>query len=114
MIISLFKKTKACYNIKMIYLKKITLSSDNPNIWPYTIPSINALSELEFKTPITFIAGDNGSGKSTLLEALAIKLKLPSIGRVDAAFDESLKALKPLADSFKQTFTVRPKNRHIL
>lgn len=98
----------------MIYLSKITLPKDKPQRWPFTIPTINALSELSFDTPVTFIAGDNGTGKSTLVEALAIKLKLPSIGRVDASRDESLKSLRPLASSMKQTFVHKPTRKFFL
>ena len=81
----------------MIYLSKITLPSEKPNSWPYNVPSINSMESMEFLSPVTFIAGDNGSGKSTLMEALAIKLKMPAIGRTDAARDESINELRPLA-----------------
>ncbi len=36
------------------------------------IPSIQNLTELEFKKPVTFFIGENGSGKSTLMEAVAV------------------------------------------
>jgi predicted ATPase len=40
--------------------------------YPFNIPAIRHLSELEFDQPVTFLVGENGSGKSTLLEALAV------------------------------------------
>lgn len=40
--------------------------------YPYSLPSIAALHEIEFHPKITFLVGENGSGKSTLIEALAI------------------------------------------
>ncbi|MDF2518397.1 MAG: family ATPase [Sphingobacterium sp.] len=40
--------------------------------YPFNIASILNLSELRFRSPVTFIIGENGSGKSTLVEAIAI------------------------------------------
>ncbi len=40
--------------------------------YPFSIPAVRALDELELDPKVTFLVGDNGSGKSTLLEALAI------------------------------------------
>ncbi len=42
------------------------------NSYPYHIPSLVNLAELEFRKSVTFIIGENGSGKSTLVEAIAI------------------------------------------
>ncbi|AKO93561.1 AAA family ATPase [Priestia filamentosa] len=39
--------------------------------FPFSIPVIGALEELDFNTGVTFFVGENGSGKSTLLEAIA-------------------------------------------
>ena len=40
--------------------------------YPFSIPSISSLEELELDPRITFLVGENGSGKSTLIEAIAI------------------------------------------
>ncbi|MGA3002083.1 MAG: AAA family ATPase [Acetobacteraceae bacterium] len=40
--------------------------------FPFTIPAIGALNELDFGHPVTFLVGENGAGKSTLLEAIAV------------------------------------------
>jgi len=40
--------------------------------YPFGIPAVRSLEELEFHKPVTFIVGENGMGKSTLLEALAV------------------------------------------
>lgn len=44
-----------------------------PGAYPFTIPAIGALREIEFEQPVTFFIGENGSGKSTLLEAIAVR-----------------------------------------
>ena len=98
----------------MIYLREISLPDDPPDIWPFSVPAIHAARRISFDTPVTYIAGDNGSGKSTLMEALAVKLKLPAVGRTDAGRDDTLAGLKPLAQSMKHIFSARPKNRFFL
>jgi predicted ATPase len=40
--------------------------------YPFTLPVIRNLDELELHPAVTFLVGENGSGKSTLLEALAV------------------------------------------
>ena len=40
--------------------------------YPFSIPAIRELRELELDPKVTFFVGDNGSGKSTLIEAIAV------------------------------------------
>ena len=40
--------------------------------YPFAIPAIRDLEELDLDPKCTFLVGDNGSGKSTLIEAIAI------------------------------------------
>ena len=40
--------------------------------YPFTLPVVRNLDELELHPAVTFLVGENGSGKSTLLEALAV------------------------------------------
>ena len=42
------------------------------NAYPFSIPAIANLSELELDPQVTLLAGENGSGKSTLIEAIAV------------------------------------------
>ncbi|QJX80267.1 AAA family ATPase [Priestia megaterium] len=57
-------------------LQKVSLLKENIksyNEYPFNIPLIKNLSELQFKNNVTFFVGENGSGKSTLLESIAVK-----------------------------------------
>ncbi|WP_413376570.1 AAA family ATPase [Paenibacillus taichungensis] len=57
-----------------MYLRSVELLSakvENPDQYPFHIPSIQSLERLEFNNNITFFVGENGSGKSTLLEGIA-------------------------------------------
>lgn len=42
--------------------------------YPFSVPAVKHLDELELHRDVTFFIGENGSGKSTLIEALAICL----------------------------------------
>lgn len=56
-------------------LKKISLLRnrvENWNLYPFTVPPIRELTELDFRSRVCFFAGENGTGKSSLLEALAV------------------------------------------
>src|SRR5947209_4331530 len=42
-----------------------------PDEYPFSIPVIATLDGIDFRSPVTFFAGENGTGKSTLLEGIA-------------------------------------------
>jgi predicted ATPase len=57
------------------FIKDLTILPERVSsfeTYPFSIPAIRQLSQLDFHPKVTFFAGENGSGKSTLLEAIAI------------------------------------------
>lgn len=42
--------------------------------FPFNIPAVRDLRQIEFHADVTFFVGENGSGKSTILEAIALAL----------------------------------------
>jgi len=59
------------------FVSKIGLKRDKVESfdrYPFNLPVIRALDEIELHPQVTFITGENGSGKSTLLEAVAVSL----------------------------------------
>lgn len=59
------------------YIRAIKLKAPEGLDWasyPYVIPAVNDLENIEFHPDVTFFVGENGSGKSTILEALALAL----------------------------------------
>ncbi|NTE35008.1 AAA family ATPase [Agrobacterium tumefaciens] len=66
----------------MLFLDSVTMKEtpDGRDDYPFSVPALRHLERLEFKTPITFFAGNNGSGKSTLLEGLAAGMTAYAIG----------------------------------
>lgn len=66
-----------------MYLKSCKVLQDtipNKQAYPFNIPSLQDLHELEFPTNVTFFVGENGSGKSTLLEAIADRCDFNTAG----------------------------------
>ncbi|ADL53184.1 AAA family ATPase [Clostridium cellulovorans] len=57
------------------YLRSIELKREEIedfSKYPFFLPAIINLKNLEFHPKVTFIVGENGSGKSTILEAIAV------------------------------------------
>lgn len=71
--------------------------------YPFIIPTIRNLTEIEFTTPVTFFVGENGSGKSTLLEAIAIATRSITVGSDEAHKDETLEGVRKLANQLRLT-----------
>jgi predicted ATPase len=59
------------------YLNSLSFASGSVTDWdsyPFCVPTIRHLRNLELHPKVTFFVGENGSGKSTLLESIAEKL----------------------------------------
>lgn len=98
----------------MPYLQQISFRdvSALPGGFPFDLPVIETLEQLEFDHPVTFFVGENGSGKSTLLEALATGLRCPAMGASDLSRDPLLAPARELAA--RLTFSRRRRPRHKL
>lgn len=61
-------------NTNSQYIRAIRLKQEQlpHGVFPFTLPFIQNMYELEFHPNITYVIGENGMGKSTLLEAIAI------------------------------------------
>ena len=93
-----------------MFLDALELESDAlPQHYPFTVPVIETLQILEFKTPVTFFVGENGSGKSSLLEAIACGLKCPTVGAVDVQRDPLLREARMLAKEIRFIRRQNPK-----
>jgi predicted ATPase len=59
------------------YVSRISLQRDKVesfNHYPFCLPAVRALEQIDLHPKVTYFVGENGSGKSTLLEALAVSL----------------------------------------
>lgn len=56
--------------VRSVVLKRDEI--DDFDVYPFSIPAIRQLDELELDPHVTLLAGENASGKSTLVEAIAV------------------------------------------
>jgi predicted ATPase len=92
----------------MIHLRSITQKGINEKEgFPFNVPVIRALEEIEFRAPVTFFVGENGSGKSTLMETIAYAAGSVTVGSESVKTDPSLAHVRKLADHLRLTWTKR-------
>jgi predicted ATPase len=97
----------------MIFLRSIERQSGEQagyTSFPFPIPRLLALRQLEFTAPVTFFVGENGTGRSTLLEAIALRAKIPCAAGQTLEHDPSLAGVHPLARSLRLTW--RPRTQY--
>ncbi len=94
----------------MIHLRSISISGTaNETGFPFSVPSLRALSELTFDSEITFFVGENGSGKSTLLEALATAAGSITVGSESVTTDQTLTEVRRFSRCLKLVWNQRTK-----
>jgi predicted ATPase len=76
--------------------------------FPFNLPLIQKLDEVEFTGPVTFFVGENGSGKSTLLEAIATGMDAITIGSYDVWEDPTLEAARMLGGRLRLVKNKKP------
>ena len=92
----------------MIHLRSITQKGNNEKEgFPFNVPVIRALQEIQFTAPVTFFVGENGSGKSTLMETIACAAGSVTVGSESVKTDPSLAHVRGLADHLRLTWTKR-------
>jgi predicted ATPase len=93
----------------MIHLRSVSLkpSAKKEGGFPFNVPAVRGLGELEFRRPVTFLVGENGTGKSTLLEALAAGAGSVVVGGEDVRADKTLAHARRLAAQLKLVWTKR-------
>jgi predicted ATPase len=87
----------------MIHLQTISLkpAAKKQSGFPFMLPLVQHLGEIELRSPVTFFVGENGSGKSTLIEAIAAGVNLAAVGGEDIARDKSLTNARALGKQLK-------------
>ncbi|HHX27598.1 MAG TPA: AAA family ATPase [Firmicutes bacterium] len=77
--------------------------------FPFCVPGLSLLDDLEFTSPVTIFVGENGSGKSTVLEAIAAAAGSITVGSYSVESDPSLEHARNLASHLRMTWTVKTK-----
>ena len=92
----------------MLHLIKVNLRPiPASKSFPFSLPLLQALKEINFDSPVTLFVGENGSGKSTILEALACAAESIVVGSESTRCDKSLAHARELAKLFKLSWTKR-------
>ena len=99
----------------MIHLRSISLPSGKHGTgFPFSVPAVSTLPELDFASPVTFFVGENGSGKSTLLESLAIATNLPAVASTATRDDDTLAPQRALARALRLAWSHRTRRGFFL
>jgi len=99
----------------MLHLTKINLRPlPESKQFPFSLPLLQSLKEIEFDSPVTLFVGENGSGKSTILEALACAAEMIVVGSESTKRDPSLVHARELAKYFKLSWTRRTRRGFFL
>lgn len=87
-----------------LFIDKVKYEKENildTKKYPFNIPAIKNLDELNFDKNVTFLIGENGVGKSTFIEALAISLDLNPEGGTQNFMFKTSDTHSNLSDYFK-------------
>jgi predicted ATPase len=66
--------------------------------YPFNIPAVREIGNIEFHPNVTFFVGENGSGKSTVLQALALGLGFGPEGGTRSVQFKTAESVSPLYD----------------
>ena len=82
--------------------------------YPFSVPQIRTLPQLDLRSAVTFFVGENGSGKSTLLEGIAAAAELPALGSADVASDDTLVPARQLGAALRLAWSPRSRQGFFL
>ena len=86
------------YLIKAAFRPDAAIDFDQ---YPFNIPAVRGIGEIDFHPNVTFFVGENGSGKSTVLEALAIALGFGSEGGTLNVHVQTTESVSPLHEALR-------------
>jgi predicted ATPase len=101
----------------MPHLLRISWKQSPPGegaAYPFSVPQIRALLQMDVHVPVTFFVGENGSGKSTLLERIAAAAELPAMGASQVAQDDTLAPARQLASALRLAWSARSRKGFFL
>lgn len=82
-------------------------ASFRPNVepnydeYPFNVPAVRELGNIDFHPNVTFFVGENGSGKSTVLEAIAVALGFGAEGGTKNVQFRTVESVSPLHEALR-------------
>ncbi|MEW6120075.1 MAG: AAA family ATPase [Pseudomonadota bacterium] len=73
----------------------------NYDEYPFNVPAVREIGNIDFHPNVTFFVGENGSGKSTVLEALAVALGFGAEGGTKNVQFRTVESVSPLHDALR-------------
>jgi predicted ATPase len=101
----------------MIHLQSVSLGRIESSLtdkFPFNVPVIQSLPNIEFTSPMTFLVGENGSGKSTFLESVALAAGSVAVGSDELGADKSLASVRRLAKALKLSWSKKTRKGFFL
>lgn len=99
----------------MIHLQSIGWrEAPDAEAYPFALPAIRSLLQLDFSAPVTFFVGENGSGKSTLLESIAAASQSITVGAESVQTDPTLEPARQLAKYLRLSWARRTRKGFFL
>src|SRR6476659_162242 len=69
--------------------------------YPFSIPAVREMGNIDFHPNVTFLVGENGTGKSTVLEGIAVALGFGPEGGTKNVNFRTADSVSPLHDSLR-------------
>ena len=83
--------------------------------YPFCLPAVRELPNIDFHPNVTFFVGENGAGKSTVLEAIALALGFSAEGCSKSVQFRTAESTSPLHDALRLARGVpQPKDGYFL
>jgi hypothetical protein len=100
------------------YLQRVELQEvpdSDYHAYPFNIPAVREMSNIQFHADVTFFVGENGAGKSTVLEAIAMALGFAPEGGTRNTMLSTTDSVSPLHRSLRLVKGFRqPRDRYFL
>lgn len=112
----LYKKSTPILDGPILDRIKVTFGQNiDTNEYPFSLPLIQNLQEIEFPAQVTFFVGENGAGKSTILEAIANKAGFGAEGgsknfSFKTSQEKFYTSAQQLADCFTLSWRQKPRD----
>jgi predicted ATPase len=89
----------------MLHLRKVQFRTEQfpeTKVYPFSLPLLSGLNEINFTSPVSIFVGENGSGKSTIIEAIARACRIhiwEGNGKARATYNKYEKKLNLFMDA---------------